>query len=94
MGLCYWESISHIVLNPNKDYEYAYAGLLFRSTTHLKTLYSNLSENCILITEYNHWFQKLKYFPENIDEFNALGIKSLNFANDNLIWEKYDNTII
>jgi glycosyltransferase involved in cell wall biosynthesis len=85
---------SHYYLDPNKAYDYAYAGLLVICTSDLKTIYSNLGGNCILIDDYNDLVQKLRYFSKNIEELNKLRIKSFNFAKNNLIWEKYDHNII
>jgi glycosyltransferase involved in cell wall biosynthesis len=60
----------------------------------LKTINSTLGGNCILIDDYNDLVQKLKYFSDNLEELYKKRIKSINFAKDHLIWEKYDNNII
>ena len=95
IGLVPWKKHwSHYYVNPNKTYDYAHAGLLVICTSDLKTIYSNLAGNCILIDNYNDLVQKLQYFSDNIEELNKLRIKSFNFAKDNLIWEKYDHNLI
>jgi glycosyltransferase involved in cell wall biosynthesis len=95
IGLVPWKKHwSHYFVNPNKTYDYVHAGLLVICTSDLKTIYSNLGGNCILIDNYDELVQKLKYFSHNIDELNKLRIKSFNFAKDNLIWEKYDHNIV
>ena len=53
---------AHIYMNPNKAFDYAYAGLLVVCTSDLKTIYSNLDGNCILFEDYDDLVQKLKYF--------------------------------
>jgi glycosyltransferase involved in cell wall biosynthesis len=85
---------AHIYMNPNKAFDYAYAGLLVTCTSDLKTIYSNLDGNCMLFEDYNDLVQKLKYFHDNIEELYKLRVKSFNFAKDNLIWEKYDYNIV
>ena len=85
---------THIYMNPNKSFDYAYAGLLVACTSDLKTIYSNLGGNCILFEDYEDLVQKLKYFYDNIEELYKLRVKSFNFAKENLIWEKYDHNII
>ena len=95
IGLVPWKKHwSHYYVNPNKTFEYVHAGLLVICTADLKTIYSNLGGNCILVEDYNDLVQKLEYFSENIEELNKLRLKSFNFAKDNLIWEKYDKNII
>ena len=81
-------------MNPNKAFDYAYAGLLVACTSDLKTIYSNLDGNCILFEDYDDLVLKLKYFSDNIEELYKLRIKSFNYAKDNLIWEKYDHNIL
>jgi glycosyltransferase involved in cell wall biosynthesis len=95
IGLVPWKKHwSHYFVNPNKTSDYAHSGLLVMCTSDLSTISSLLGENCILFNDYDELVQKLKYFSHNIDELNKLRIKSFNFAKDNLIWEKYDKTII
>ena len=85
---------THSYMNPNKAFDYAYAGLLVACTSDLKTIYSNLGGNCILFEDYDDLVEKLKYFSVNTEEVYKLRIKSFNYAKDNLIWEKYDRNII
>jgi glycosyltransferase involved in cell wall biosynthesis len=95
IGLVPWKKHwSHSYVNPNKTYDYVHSGLLVVCISDLKTIYSSLGGNCILVDDYDDLVQKLKYFSENIEELNKRRIKSFNFAKDNLIWEKYDNNII
>lgn len=67
-------------MNPNKAFDYAYAGLLVACTSDLKTIYSNLAGNCNLFENYYDLVEKLKYFFVNIEEVYKLRIKSFNFA--------------
>jgi glycosyltransferase involved in cell wall biosynthesis len=95
IGLVPWKRHwSHIYVNPNKTYDYAHAGLLVVCMSDLKTIYSSLGGNAILVDDYDDLVQKLKYFSENLEELYKLRVKSFNFAKDNLIWEKYDHNII
>ena len=95
IGLIPWKKHwSHTYVNPNKTYDYVHAGLLVICISDLRTIYSSLGGNCILVEDYNELAQTLKYLSENIEELNKLRIKSFNFAKDNLIWEKYDHNII
>ena len=95
IGLVPWKKHwSHSYVNPNKTYDYVHSGLLVICTSDLKTIYSTLGGNCILIDDYDDLVQKLKYFSDNLEELYKKRIKSINFAKDNLIWEKYDNNII
>ena len=85
---------SHTYLNPNKAYDYAYAGLLIVCTSDLETIYTNLGGNCILVDDYSDLVEKLRYFSNNLQELNELRFKTFNYAKYNLIWEKYDYKII
>ncbi len=95
IGLVPWKKHwSHTYVNPNKTYDYVHAGLLVICISDLRTIYSSLGGNCVLVEDYNELAQKLKYLAANIEELNKMRIKSLNFAKENLIWEKYDHNII
>jgi glycosyltransferase involved in cell wall biosynthesis len=95
IGLVPWKKHwSHIYVNPNKTYDYVHTGLLVICISDLKTIYSSLGGNCILVDDYNDLVEKLKYFSENLEELYKLRVKSFKFAKENLIWEKYDRKII
>jgi glycosyltransferase involved in cell wall biosynthesis len=95
IGLVPWKKHwSHVYVNPNKTYDYVHAGLLVICISDLRTIYSSLGGNCILVEDYNELAQTLKYLATNIEELNKMRLKSFNFAKDNLIWEKYDHNII
>lgn len=95
IGLMPWiKHWSHYYMNPNKAYDYAYAGLLIICTSDLETIYATLGGNCVLFDDYADLVNKLKYFNDNKEELNKLRFKSYNYAKDNLYWEKYDHNII
>jgi glycosyltransferase involved in cell wall biosynthesis len=95
IGLMPWKKHwSHFYMNPNKAYDYAYAGLLVLCTSDLETIYSTLGGHCVLFDDYLDLVDKLKYFYENTEELNKLRFKSYNYAKDNIYWEKYDHKII
>lgn len=95
IGLMPWKKHwSHFYMNPNKAYDYAYAGLLVVCTSDLETIYSTLGGHCVLFDDDEDLIKKLKYLYENNEELNKLRLKSFNFAKDNLYWEKYDHNII
>ncbi len=95
IGLVPWKKHwSHSYVNPNKTYDYVHSGLLVVCISDLKTIYSTLGGNCILVEDYDDLVQKLKYFSDNKEELYKRRLQSFNFAKDNLIWEKYDNNII
>jgi len=85
---------SHKYINPNKTFEYAHAGLHIISTSSFTDLISTLDNNCTIFEDFNDLKNELLYFQDNKDELYKKRIKIFTFAKDNLIWEKYEKSII
>jgi glycosyltransferase involved in cell wall biosynthesis len=85
---------SHVYISPNKAYEYAHAGLVVLSTSGFEPIKGILGRHCITFEDYEDMASKLKYFKENLDELYERRLQIFDFARENLIWEKNENSII
>ena len=85
---------SHVYISPNKAYEYAHAGLVVLSTSGFEPIKAILGRHCITFEDYEDMASKLKYFKENLDELYERRLQIFDFARENLIWEKNENSII
>jgi glycosyltransferase involved in cell wall biosynthesis len=95
IGLIPWKQHwSHAFVSPNKAYEYAHAGLAIICTSSFDVIKGILGRHCITFEDYEDMASKLKYFKENLDELYERRLQIFDFARENLIWEKNENSII
>jgi glycosyltransferase involved in cell wall biosynthesis len=95
IGLLPWKKhISHTYVSPNKAYEYAHAGLFVMCTSSFRTVSQTLRDNCISFEDYEDLASQLEYFRDNLQELYEKRIKIFEYAQKNLIWEKYDKNIL
>jgi glycosyltransferase involved in cell wall biosynthesis len=85
---------SHVYISPNKAYEYAHAGLFVMCRSSLKVVIETLKEHCATFEDYDDMASKLLYFKENLDELYSRRLRTYNYAQDNLIWDKNEKNII
>ncbi|MGB8936232.1 MAG: glycosyltransferase [Candidatus Nitrosopolaris sp.] len=84
---------SHPYLNPNKAYEYANAGLYVMCTSSLTAIQETLKENCSTFEDYETLVPQLEYFKNNPEALYSKRLRIFEFAQANLIWEKYEQDI-
>ncbi|MGQ4833103.1 MAG: glycosyltransferase [Candidatus Asgardarchaeia archaeon] len=79
--------------NPNKAYEYANTGLLVLVMSDLIPVIETLRGFVQTFDSYDDLVEKLMYYSNNVEECIEIGIKTMEFARKNLIWEKNENLL-
>ena len=85
---------SHQYKSPNKQYEYAHAGLFVMCTSSFKSVIESFKSNCSVFEDYSDMASQLKYFRDNLEDLYSKRLRSFEFARNNLVWEKYDKNIL
>lgn len=94
IGLLPWKSHwFHPYCSPNKVYEYAHSGLLVMLTDDFTEVISMLDSNCATFRNYDELIEKLRYYKDHRDDLDKLRQKTIAFARENLLWEKYEGNI-
>ena len=95
IGLIPWKKHwSHPYLNPNKYAEYAHSGLLIMNTSSLKTISDTLKGKSETIDNHNDLIEKISYYKENTNDLYKKRIETYNFEKQNLLWDKYEKSIL
>jgi Glycosyltransferase Family 4 len=85
---------SHPYHSPNKAYEYANAGLLVVCTSSFKSVRSSLNNNCEVFEDYSELESVLRDLASDMELLYKRRMQTMNFARQNLIWEKFERNII
>jgi glycosyltransferase involved in cell wall biosynthesis len=95
VGLLPWKAHwFHRYCNPNKVYEYAHSGLVVMLTSDFIDVISQLGGNCVDFSDYDELVHKLGYFKGHLEEVDEMREKTLNYATEYLLWEKYEKHIL
>ena len=95
IGIIPWKKHPfHRFCNPNKSYEYACAGLLVLVTSDMKPVISMLGNFCKTFNNYDELVSLLKYYKDDMDSALEEGLRTMKFAKEKLIWEKFEENII
>ena len=95
IGIIPWKKHPfHNFCNPNKPYEYACAGLLVLVTSDMKPVISMLGDFCKTFNNYDELASLLKYYKDDMDSALEEGLRTMKFAKEKLVWEKFEENII
>ena len=95
IGIIPWKKHPfHSFCNPNKPYEYACAGLLVLVTSDMKPVISMLGDLCKTFNNYTDLMLLLEYYKNNLEEVGEEGLKTMKFAKEKLVWERYEKNLI
>ena len=95
IGLLPWHPFwFHEYCSPNKVYEYAHNGLWLITVEDLTEVVDDFGKNCDKFSTYKELSLLLEYYNQNSEDLNKKRYEILNFAKDNLIWEKNANKIL
>ena len=94
IGIIPWKKHPfHRFCNPNKSYEYACAGLLVLVTSDMKPVISMLGNFCKTFNNYDELVSLLKYYKDDMDGALEEGLRTMRFAKEKLIWERFEGRI-
>jgi len=94
IGIIPWKKHPfHNFCNPNKPYEYACAGLLVLVTSDMKPVIDLLRGFCKTFGDYDELTSLLEYYKDSVEEALEEGIKTMEFAKERLIWERFEDRI-
>jgi len=79
---------------PNKVYEYAHNGLWLVTIDDLSPVIDDFGKFCDKFNSYDNLSSLLEFYNQNPDDLNKKRHDILNFAKDNLIWEKNEDKIL
>lgn len=79
---------------PNKVYEYAHNGLWLITIDDLTPVIDDFGKHCDKFSSYDNLSSLLEFYNQNPDDLNKKRRDILNFAKDNLIWEKNEDKIL
>ncbi len=78
----------------NKAYEYAYCGLWLIVTDTMLPIINDFGSICDTFSTYEELESLLVYYNKHVDELDHKRLEILNYANNNLIWEKTEHKIV
>ena len=94
IGIIPWKKHPfHNFCNPNKPYEYACAGLLVLVTSDMKPVIRLLGDFCKTFNNYDELVSLLKYYKDDIDSALEEGLRTMKFAKEKLVWERFEGRI-
>jgi len=79
---------------PNKVYEYAHNGLWLITIDDLKPVTDDFGKYCDKFSSYEQLASLLEFYNQNPDVLNQKRRDILDFAKNNLIWEKNESKIL
>ena len=79
---------------PNKVYEYAHNGLWLITIDDLTPVIDDFGKYCDKFDSYENLSSLLEFYNQNPDDLNKKRRAVLNFAKNNLVWEKNDDNIL
>jgi len=83
----------HRFCNPNRPYEYACAGLVTLITSDIEPVKRMLGRFCKTFNDYEELLSLLRYYRDNLDEAIEEGLRTMKFAREKLIWERFEDRI-
>lgn len=94
IGLIPWHPHAfHAYSNPNKAYEYVNAGLLVLTTSDLTSVINTLGRYCVPFDNYQTLVSILSERARGAEELAEGRDKTISYARNNFVWEKYEARI-
>lgn len=79
---------------PNKVFEYVHNGLWLITIDDLTPVIDDFGKYCDKFDSYDNLSSLLEFYNQNPDDLNKKRRAVLNFAKNNLVWEKNDDNIL
>ncbi|MDE1764147.1 MAG: glycosyltransferase [Thaumarchaeota archaeon] len=95
IGLLPWHKHwFHQYCSPNKVYEYAHCGLWLATIGDLKPVIDDFGKHCDRFNNYDEMTELLEHYNDNPEELNKKRQSALEYARENMIWEKHEQKIL